>query len=139
MSQENVEAVRRIFEAWASGDWSIGNEFLDQHAVCVVSSDFPAFGAYYGVDGIRAYWRDFVAQWERLTFEAKELQAVGDTVLAEAIQHAKGRASGIEGDISYFILFTFRGARIVRMESVMTRAEALEAVGLSEQSQVERD
>jgi ketosteroid isomerase-like protein len=133
MSQENVEAVRRIFEAWASGDWSIGNDYLDEHAVCVVSSDFPAFGAYYGIDGIRTYWRDFVAQWERLTFEATDLQAVGDTVLAEATQHAKGRASGIEGDISYFILFTFRGGRVVRMESVMTRAEALEAVGLSEQ------
>jgi ketosteroid isomerase-like protein len=44
MSKENVEIVRRIFEAWSSGDWSIGNVYLDEHAVCVVSSDFPAFG-----------------------------------------------------------------------------------------------
>ena len=130
MSQQNVEIVRRIFEAWASGDWSIGNEYLDEHAVCVVSPDFPAFGAYYGIDGIRTYWRDFLAQWERLTLEETGLQAVGDTVLAEATQHSKGRASGIEGSILYFILFTFRGGKIVRMESVMTRAEALEAVGL---------
>jgi ketosteroid isomerase-like protein len=57
---------------------------------------------------------------------------VGDTVLAETVQHAKGRVSGIEGEISYFILFTFRGGKIVRMESVMHRAEALEALGLSE-------
>ena len=133
MSQENVEAVRRIFEAWASGDWSIGNDYLDEHAVCVVSSDFPAFGAYFGLDGIRAYWRDFLAQWERVTFEAERLQAVGDTVLARVVQHAKGRASGIEGDLSYFVLFTFRGGKIVRMESIMGEGEALEAVGLSEQ------
>ena len=133
MSQENVEAVRRIFEAWACGDWSIGNDYLDEHAVCVVSSDFPAFGVYVGLDGIRAYWRDFLAQWERLTFEAERLQPVGDTVLARVVQHSKGRASGIEGDISYFMLFTFRGGRIVRMESIMGEAEALEAVGLSEE------
>ena len=44
----------------------------------------------------------------------------------------EGRASGIEGDISYFMLFTFRGGKIVRMESIMGEAEALEAVGLSE-------
>jgi ketosteroid isomerase-like protein len=131
MSKENVEIVRRIFEAWSSGDWSIGNVYLDEHAVCVVSSDFPAFGAYYGIDGIRSYWRDFLAQWEQLTFEAKDLQVVGDTVLAEALQHSKGRVSGIEGTITYFILFTFRGGRIVRMESVMSRDEALTAVGLS--------
>ncbi|MDX6699396.1 MAG: SnoaL-like domain [Solirubrobacteraceae bacterium] len=132
MSQENVEIIRRVFDAWAAGDWSIGNEYLEEHAVCVVSSDFPAFGAYYGIDGIRAYWRDFVAQWEQLTFEATSLEAVGDTVLAEATQHAKGRASGVEGDLCYFILFTFRGGKIVRMESVMSRDEALEAVGLRE-------
>ena len=128
-----MEAVRRIFEAWASGDWSIGNEYLDEHAVCVVSSDFPAFGAYFGLDGIRAYWRDFLEQWERLTFEAKRIEAVGDTVLAHVVQHAKGRASGIEGELSYFVLFTFRGGKIVRMESIMGEAEALAAVGLPEQ------
>ena len=133
MSQENVEAVRRIFEAWASGDWSIGNDYLDEHAVCVVSSDFPAFGAYFGLDGIRAYWRDFLEQWESLTFEAKRIEAVGDTVLAHVVQHAKGRVSGIEGDLSYFVLFTFRGGKIVRMESIMGESEALQAVGLPEQ------
>jgi hypothetical protein len=58
---------------------------------------------------------------------------VGDTVLAQVVQHAKGRASGIEGDLSYFMLFTFRGKKIVRTEVVMHYAEALEAVGLSEQ------
>src|SRR3954471_13465669 len=132
MPQENVEAVQRIFEAWASGDWSIGNDYLDEHAVCVVSSDFPAFGAYLGLDGIRAYWRDFLAQWEQLTFEAERLRAVGDTVLASVVQHAKGRVSGIEGDISFFMLFTFRGGKVVRMESIMGESEALEAVGLRE-------
>jgi ketosteroid isomerase-like protein len=58
---------------------------------------------------------------------------VGDTVLAEVVQHGKGRASGVEGDNQYFQLFTFRGGKIVRMESIMSEAEALEAVGLSEQ------
>jgi ketosteroid isomerase-like protein len=101
--------------------------------VCVVSSDFPAFGAYFGLDGIRAYWRDFLAQWERVTFEAERLQAVGDAVLARVVQHSKGRASGIEGDLSYFMLFTFRRGKIVRMESIMGEGEALGAVGLSEQ------
>ena len=90
------------------------------------------FGAYFGFDGIRAYWRDFLAQWERLTFEAERLEAVGDTVLARVVQHSKGRASGIEGDLSYFMLFTFRGGKIVRMGSIMGEAEAFAAVGLTE-------
>jgi ketosteroid isomerase-like protein len=131
MSREKVEIVRRIFEAWGREDWSIGNDYFDHHAVLVVSSDFPAFGVYYGFDQIRVYWRDFLQQFERTTFEAKRLQAVGDTVLTQVVQHARGRASGVEGDIVFFMLFTFRGKWIVRLESVI-EADALEAAGLSE-------
>jgi hypothetical protein len=43
-----------------------------------------------------------------------------------------GRTSGIDGDIRFFILFTFRGGRIVRIECVMDEADALEAAGLRE-------
>ena len=132
MSQENVEAVRRIFEAWASGDWSIGNDYLDQQTVFVSSPDFPAFGTYVGIDEIRDYWRDFLAQWEFCVFEATRLRSFGDTVLADVIQHSRGKASGIEGKIPMFIFFTFRGGKIVRYECVMNETEALEAVGLSE-------
>jgi len=67
-----------------------------------------------------------------LTIQASEVRAVGDTVIASVIQHGKGRASGIEGDSRYFQLFTFRGGKIVRMESVMNEREALEAAGLRE-------
>jgi ketosteroid isomerase-like protein len=97
-----------------------------------MSSDFPAFGVFYGIDQVRAYWRDFLEQFERTTIEAKRLRATGDTVLAQVVQHAKGRASGVEGDIPYFMLFTFRGKKIVRVESVIEEAQALKAAGLSE-------
>ena len=76
--------------------------------------------------------RDFVEQWERVTIKAKRIEAVGDTVLAHVVQHNTGKASGVEGELEHFMLFTFRGKKIVRWESVMSEADALEAVGLSE-------
>ena len=133
MSKGNVDIVRRVFEAWAAGDWSIGRKHLDPHVVFVVRSDFPAFGAFFGIDQLRAYWQDFLAQWERTSFEATRLRAVGDTVVADVVQRAKGRTSGIEGELPFFMLFTFRGERIIRVESVMHEGEALEAVGLVQQ------
>ena len=132
MSQENVEIVRRIFDAWAMGDFRAGVDDLDQHVVWVIRPEFPESGVFQGTDGPGDWMRRFLEGWELLTVEAKHLQAVGDTVLAHVAQHSKGRASGIEGDLSYFMLFTFRGKRIVRMETIMDEAEALEAVGLSE-------
>ena len=132
MPQEHVDIVRRIYAGWATGDLSAGVDDFDRHVVYVVSPDFPAFGVFLGLDGIRDFMRDFLEQWEQATFEALRLQAVGDTVMAHVVQHSKGRASGIEGDLGYFMLFTFRGKKIVRIEIVMNEREALEAVGLSE-------
>jgi ketosteroid isomerase-like protein len=132
MSQENVETVRRIFEAWANGDFREGASDIDRDVVFVVSADFPTAGVFVGLDGVRDYIRDFLAQWETMTIEATDTEAVGDTVLAHVLQHAKGRASGVEVDLPHFMLFTFRGKAIVRIESVMDKAEALEALGLSE-------
>jgi ketosteroid isomerase-like protein len=133
MSQENVETVRRTFDAWATGNFRAGFDDLDQHVVFVVSPDFPTFGVFLGLDGVRNYMQDFLEQWERMTIEAKHTEAVGDTVLAQVVQHGKGRASGVEVDLPHFMLFTFRGKKIVRIESVMSQGEALEAAGLSEQ------
>ena len=130
MSQENLEAVRRIFEAWASGDWSIGNDYLDEYAVCVVSSDFPAFGAYFGLDGIRAYWRDFLAQWERLTFEARTIASRGRHGYRPCRAALQGQGEWDRGDLSYFRLFTFREGRSCGWRASWAKATPSQPWGL---------
>ena len=133
MSQEHVEIVREMLEGWANGDFRVGTDRLDRNVVFIASPDFPEFGVFVGPEEIRQFMNRFLEQWERLTIEAKHLEAVGDTVLAHVVQHQKGRASGLQGDVSTFMLVTFRGRKIVRIEHVLHRSEALEAVGLSEQ------
>ena len=130
VSQQNVEIVQRIFDAWATGDLSAGAEHFDRHVLFVVSRDFPAWGIQCGLDRIRDYMRDFLAQWEHSTFTATRLRTAGDTVVTDVVQRAKGKASGAEGELRFFMLFTFRGRQIVRYETVMNEAEALEMVGL---------
>jgi ketosteroid isomerase-like protein len=132
MSQENVETVRQIYEAWAAGDFRAGADNLDHDVVFLVRPDFPEFGVFHGPDAIGAYMRRLLEQWERLTLEAEHLRSAGDIVLARVVQHGKGRVSGIEGDNRYFMLFTFDGRKIVRIEIVMDEAEALRGAGLSE-------
>lgn len=131
-AQEHVEIVRRIFEAWAVADWSIGNDYYDEHVAFRISPDFPTFGFYSGFDQVRTYLRDFLEQFERTTIEAERLEAAGDTVFAQVLQHAKYRTSGIEGEIQFFMLFTFRANKIIWMESMMEEAQALEAAGLTD-------
>jgi ketosteroid isomerase-like protein len=130
MSREKVEIVRRIFDGWATGDFGAGLTDLDPAVVFVVRRPFPEAVETVGPDGIRDYMRSFLDNWETYTVEARDLQAVGDTVLADALQRGEGKASRIEMEQPFFMLFTFRGGKIVRIESILNRDEALEAAGL---------
>jgi ketosteroid isomerase-like protein len=132
MSQENIEIVRRTFDGWATGDFGAGLTDLDPDVVFVVRHPFPEAVETVGPNGIRDYMRGFLDNWETYAVEARDLQTVGDTVVVDAVQHGQGKASRIEMDQPFFMLFTFRGGKIVRIESILNRDEALQAAGLSE-------
>ncbi len=134
MSEENVEIVRRIYEAWGAGNFGVGLHDLDPHVTFVVRPPFPEPAVLNGPDAISEYLIGFLKQFEpgSHTIKATELRVAGDTVIADVNQHGTGRTSGIEATLKFFMLFTFRGDKIVRLESVLSEAEALEAAGLSE-------
>ncbi len=104
----------------------------DPNVGFVVEPSFPESGVFLGLDGLGDFTRRFFAQWDRYAIEEKRLRAVGDTVLAHVVQRSTGRSSGIESELASFMLFTFQGARIVRIDNVLEEKEALEAAGLSE-------
>jgi uncharacterized protein len=131
MSQENVEVVRRIFDGWSTGDFGAGLADLDPDVVFVVRHPFPEAIETVGPDGIRDYMARFLDNWETYAVEARDLRAAADTVVADAVQRGVGKASGIEIEQPFFMLFSFRGRKIVRIESILNRDEALKAAGLS--------
>ena len=132
MSDEKVQVVRRIFESWAKGDFRGGTDDLDPHVTFIVRKPFPEPVEVVGADAVARYMSDFLEQWDRLTIEAERFRPVGDTVLVRAVQRGAGKASGAATEVRYSQLFTFRGRKIVRVESILDEAEALEAAGLSE-------
>jgi ketosteroid isomerase-like protein len=132
MSRENTEVVSGILTGWAVGDLHAGAADFDEHVVFVVRPDFAEWGVFVGSDGVRRYMHRFLESWEHTTFEAEHLQAVGDTVVVRLVQRGKAKVSGIELELRFFQLFTLRGGKIVRLESVRHEREALEAVGLQE-------
>jgi ketosteroid isomerase-like protein len=133
MSEENVEIVRRIHDAWGVGDLSVGGDDLDPEVTFIVRPPFPEPATLVGPKAISQYMHGFLKQFKARshTLEATRLRASGDTVLVDVRQHAEGRTSGLEGDLDFFVLYTFRGKKIVRIESILDPAEALEAAGLS--------
>jgi ketosteroid isomerase-like protein len=132
MSEENIGAVRAVYERWSEGDFRASVDLLDPHVVLVLGPELPDAGAYLGVEAVAEYTRGLLEPWTDFTIEAEELVAAGDSVLADVRQRGVGSTSGVPTELRYFMLWSFRGHQVIRLESFRERAEALEAAGLRE-------
>jgi len=129
MREGNVETIRDVYEHWGAGDFRAGASLFEPASVFILSPDFPDSGIYVGADAVVGYMRGFLEPWENLTITALEFSVFGDTVVVEVQQQGKGRLSGADTGFSYFQLWTFRGETLTRLENLMTREEAMAAVG----------
>jgi len=136
MSQENVELLRVAHEAFLAGKSEFGAELLDPE-VEWDASDSPILdnsGVYRGIEGVRQYWREWLAAWETVQFDYELIDA-GDRVVVLIDQRMRGRSTGIEVPMGkYAQVHTFRDGLIVHWKLYTSQSEALEAVGLSEQA-----
>jgi ketosteroid isomerase-like protein len=138
MSEENVEVVRRLLEAFANRDHERAFDFYDPDIEWDVSKQGLIFdnttSVYRGHDGVREYWRQWLSAWRDIDFEVEEILDGGDDVVALIRnQRQWGRLSGIETEVPpYGLVFTFREAKVVRWCAYRDRKSALEAAGLSE-------
>jgi ketosteroid isomerase-like protein len=133
MSQENVKAVRAVYEEWRNGNFRAGVDLYDPLALLVQGRGFPESGSYLGLEGIGKYMRTFLEAWEKVTIEAEDLVDAGDSVVAAVVQRGIGKGSGAApAEFRYFQVWTFRAGNVIRLDVLRDRAEALEAAGLSE-------
>lgn len=134
MSRENVELLRVAFENFLAGKSEFGAELLDPE-IEWDATESPALdvrGVYRGPEAVRQFWRDWLTAWETVQFEYELLDA-GDRVVALIDQRMRGRATGIEVPFGkYAHVYTFKDGLIVHWKGYMSQAEALEAVGLSQ-------
>jgi ketosteroid isomerase-like protein len=132
MSQENVDALRAVYDEWGNGNFRAGVDLYDSEVVFVQGAGFPESGAYHGREGIRRYMRTFLETWARLTIETDDFLEAGDTVVAEVVQRGAGKGSAAPGEFRYFHVWSFRGRKVIRLEAIRNREDALEAAGLRE-------
>ena len=134
MSQENVEIVRRVYEAVARGKAETVHALYDPE----VQWDHSArkrgsgHGLYRGHEGIRRWFRAWNEAWVESDFRLEELIEAGDDVVAVVSRRGRGRVSGVEVQSPGAVLWTIRDGKVARVVLFPTRDEALEAIGLSD-------
>jgi ketosteroid isomerase-like protein len=133
MSQEHIEAVRAIYARWGEGDFRASLQVLDPRVVFVHPPPLPEAGTYLGVEQVVEFMRGFLESWRHMTIEATDItEAGGSTVVASVRQSGIGSGSGAETELYYSQVWSFRGAKVIRLENFREHAEALEAAGLRE-------
>src|SRR5215207_3342765 len=132
MSQENVEVVRALFEAWNAGDMDAFRELFHPDAVMRMAQDWPEPGPYVGREAIMRESEQLRQTWGgRDTAEPiGDFIDVGDRV---AVRHIwRGAGHGPEAAVELTAVWTVRNGRILAADYFRDYAEALEAVGLRE-------
>ena|SRR6476620_125988 len=133
MSQENVEIVRRAWEASVRHDNEAVFALYDPEVEWDLTAA-PGFDArvYRGVEGVQQWFRDWVGTFDDFTADVEEWIDAGDRVIAMLHWTARGKRSGAPVDMRQAHVWTVRNGKLARLRVFASRAEALEAVGLRE-------
>ena len=132
MSQENVDLVRSIVEAWNSGDYSMMLESVDPDIEVEAALGGTFDGTYQGPAQARRALEDFWRNFEQSYADIEEYIAAGDSVVFAAHLRGRGKGSGAEVEMRNWQVCTVRGGKVVAYRMFTTKREALEAAGLRE-------
>jgi ketosteroid isomerase-like protein len=139
MSEENVDLVRRAYEAF--NRWGIHPQgprspeippFIHPEVEFHTSADAPEAGVYRGRAAVIEYHERVFEQFESVRIELEELLPAGDRVVIVTRQHTVPWDSDAEIVQRVVDVWTIRDGQLAERKAFSTRAEALEAAGLSE-------
>jgi ketosteroid isomerase-like protein len=131
--QENVELVRRGYEALNNREFSRMGEFLDPEIEVDVSRNALNPGVHSGHSGFEGMIRSTDDVWDDFRNEVHEVIDAGDHVIVSLTNTATGGGSGVSTRQHVFHVLTVRNGKIVRIVGgIQSREEALALAGLSE-------
>jgi ketosteroid isomerase-like protein len=145
MSEENVELVRTILSAYEGRDlaafWretsaedmrAIFETVYDPAIEIVWVDTSPDSGPFNGIDEAMGAFAEWLASFDEFFMTATEILDAGDDVVATVVTPGRGRDSGAEVEMTVYWVMTISRGKITRLHEYSAKADALEAVGLSD-------
>jgi ketosteroid isomerase-like protein len=137
MSQQNVDLVMALHDAFNRGDldsllsnWAPECEYRAAMTQVVEGEA----GVFRGHDGLRRWWNDLRDYYDDLSTEVLEARDLGEQVLLVFLIRGRAKGSGLflpEGN-ELAQVSTVHEGKVTEARDYLSRAEGLEAVGLSE-------
>ena len=136
MSQENVENLRALLEAWNVEAWKRGEDMsLLDPEVTYEDTTLPDHvgETYRGHEGVARATERWVEPYEELTIALERIVGAGDRLVSIHRVRARARYTGIDGEGPVAYLWKFQDGKVIHFRSFRDPAEALEALDRSEQ------
>jgi len=130
MSRENVEVVREVLEAFNRRE--IRLDLLHPEVEWIEDYRYPGAETFHGPAGAEQSVRKWWDAWE-IELDPQEFIDVGNRVVVLGQSHFRGGGSEVALTAEFASVYDLRrDGKIIRVEVLPTRTEALEAVGLRE-------
>ena len=137
MAEDNLEIVRRGYEAINAGDFEGAFAFFDPKAEIQPGVDVPDFDfedVYYGPEGFLQFHAKMSEAWDELRWEPEEYLPAGEDVVVFIRFHGTGKGSGVPVEQAIGHVCTMEGGKLVKHVTYWDRARALEAAGIAKRS-----
>ena len=134
MSQENADRIRRAFEVWnESGPAAVTERFWAEDAVYREGPGWPDGGVFRGRAAALGRMQALIDLVGPIKVRLEELIDVGDgRIVACARMVGESAASDPPYTQSFAVVQRLRDGLVTEADYYLDRAQALEAVGLSE-------
>jgi ketosteroid isomerase-like protein len=134
MSEENVEIVREVLEAWNRGELDAAvRRFAHEDVELRLIGGFADLvgETFVGRERVVGLWREMTATLG-LQFKVEEVFDAGERVAVILSQQALGAESGAPTTLRPGYLWTFRDGKVIRVDAYYRASDALQAAGLQE-------
>jgi ketosteroid isomerase-like protein len=132
MSRENVELVRRGFEAWEGGDLTGVLGLMSDEFVMRRHAPLPDPGTWPGREGLLDVAVDWGESFGEYTVRGEEFIDKGSHVIVRVFLEGRGADSGAPVTGVFWWVVEVRDGQAIALDICHTRERALEAAGLSE-------
>ena len=132
MTEEDLEAIRHVYDEWSRGNWSPKFDFYDDAMEWGWSDEFPGLAGVYQDPALRSRrLQEWLRGWDDWRCEAQELLVHGDQVVALCRYSGRGKGSGVSVETKGAHVWTLRDGKVIRLVVFATRERALAEVGLA--------
>lgn len=125
--------VRRAIDSVNRGDFRLTKDTDDDFEMDWSNSIGPLSGVYRGPEQVNEVLKSFREAWENWQWEPQEMFDLDrDQVLVVNRVRMRGRASQVDVQAMGAQVWTIRNGKLESVKLCQSKADALEAVGLSE-------